>query len=168
MPLSLFSDVAEESNDCLVLQNEVIHKPTLSTGYSFNTQGSGIPIHDLISNLYSQAQLNTVDSTRKVAENGVHFPSTVAVTTPLDGGDIGDDGSWEYIDASSENEVKERLPTAIPGNMFQKQTEILPELQTYIDFYEQLRDSLCFLLSWQLDELKVCVLLKIFICYSGL
>lgn len=168
LPLSLFSDDPEESNDCLDFQNEVVHKPTLSSGYSFNNQGSVIPIHDLISNLYSQAQLTTVDSTRKVAENGVHFPSTVEVITPLDRDDIEDDGSWEYIDALSENGVKERLPTAIPGNMFQKQTEILPELQTCVDFYEQLRDSLYFLLSCQLDELKVCVLLKIFIRYSGL
>ncbi|CAO2836668.1 unnamed protein product [Amaranthus hypochondriacus] len=154
LPLSLFSDDPEESNDCLDFQNEVVHKPTLSSGYSFNNQGSVIPIHDLISNLYSQAQLTTVDSTRKVAENGVHFPSTVEVITPLDRDDIEDDGSWEYIDALSENGVKERLPTAIPGNMFQKQTEILPELQTCVDFYEQLRDSLYFLLSCQLDELK--------------
>lgn len=155
LPQSLFSADTEESSDCFDLQNEVVHMPTLGPGNSFSEQNSVISINDLISKLYSQTQLtSSVDSTLKPAENGVHSPAEITVTTPLGEDDDWDDGSWEFKGAYSENGVVEQLSTAILGNMAQKQSEILPELQNYIDFYDQLRDSLCFLLSCQLDELK--------------
>ncbi|XP_021742477.1 uncharacterized protein LOC110708611 isoform X2 [Chenopodium quinoa] len=152
LPLSLFCDDSEESSDSLNLQNEVAQMPTLNPVNSFSGQKPAISIKDLVSNLYSEAQLtSSVDSTVKPAENGVHSPPKAAVTTSLDEDDDWDDDSWEFKGAYSDNGVGEQLSTAIPGNVAQKQ---LPELQIYIDFYDELRGSLCFLLSCQLDELK--------------
>ncbi|KNA06396.1 hypothetical protein SOVF_181530 isoform A, partial [Spinacia oleracea] len=155
LPLSLFSDGTEESSDCLNLQNEVVHLPSLSPGNSFSGQGSAISINDLISNLYSQAQLtSSADSTVKPAENEEHSHPKVTVPIPLEVDEDWNDGSWEFKGAESENGVEEQLSTAVPVNIAQKESEILPELQTYTEFYDQLRGSLCFLLSCQLDELK--------------
>uniref|UniRef100_A0A803KP81 Synergin gamma C-terminal domain-containing protein n=1 Tax=Chenopodium quinoa TaxID=63459 RepID=A0A803KP81_CHEQI len=152
LPLSLFCDDTEESSDPLNLQNEVAPMPTLTPANSFSGQKPVISIKDLVSNLYSQAQLtSSVDSTVKPAENGVQSPLNVAVTTSFEEDDDWDDDSWEFKGAYSDNGVGEQLSPAIPGYIAQKQ---LPELRIYMDFYDQLRGSLCFLLSCQLDDLK--------------
>ena len=155
MPLSAFSDGLEESRDSLTQQDEIFQMPTSVPSNGFNTQGQGLCIHDLLSNLYSQAQLtSSVGSNKNAGENGVHSPQKTDTTTMGDDDDW-DDNSWEFKHAVSETGIKEQSSSASPGTVPQILSETMTSLQICMDLYEKLRESLCILLSHQLNEEKV-------------
>ncbi|KAK9732574.1 hypothetical protein RND81_04G007300 [Saponaria officinalis] len=154
LPLSLFGDTTEETSETLNNSDELFHKRTSHLENGVSSQRSTVSIHDLISNMYSQAQSNhSVESDGKPAENGVHN-SQEKESPPLGGDDEWDEDSWEFKSALREAGVKESLSSAIPGNVAQIQFETSQNIQDYIDFYVELRNALCYLLSCQLDELQ--------------
>ncbi|GAB4855533.1 hypothetical protein Ancab_024153 [Ancistrocladus abbreviatus] len=150
LPLSLFSDGILESDD-----HQDVYVTASNTSNGISTQVSSIPIHDLISNLYGQAQHNSqtqhslsVDCDKKLTEFGPHSPKT-----ENGNGDF-DDGSWEFKDAFSEITVKEQSSIPRLGAVAQHLSAESSDLQVYVDLYTKLRDELCLLVSSLLDDVK--------------
>lgn len=152
LPLSLFSDGLEESSDSLTQQNEIFQKPTSVPRNGFNAQGLGLSIHDLLSDLYSEAQsTSSVDCNKSPAENGIHSPQKTEDTTTVGDDDDWDDNSWEFKDALSETGIEEQSSSASPGTVPQFLSEAMTSLQICMDLYVKLREFLCILLSHQLN-----------------
>ncbi|KAK9735409.1 hypothetical protein RND81_04G204200 [Saponaria officinalis] len=153
LPLSLFGQNTEENNETVNHSDEFVHKPTSDTGNGISGAGSVVSIHDLISNLYGQAQ-NTVSigSDGKPAENGAH--NSQEEESPSLDGDDERDNDWEFKDAFQETGVGEKPSNCISGNVAHIQFEASGNANNYIAFYTALREALCVLLSCQLDELQ--------------
>lgn len=152
LPLSLFSDALEESSDNLTQQDEIFQKPTSDPRNGFNAQGLRLSIHDLLSNLYSQAQPTlSVDRNKSPTEDGVHSPRKTEDTTTVGDDDDWDDNSWEFKDALSETGIEEQSSSASPGTVPQFLSEAMTSLQICMDLYVKLREFLCILLSHQLN-----------------
>ncbi|KAH9612376.1 hypothetical protein KSS87_005787 [Heliosperma pusillum] len=154
LPLSLFGDSTEETSETLNHSDELFHKQTSNPGNAFSGQSSMVSIHDLITNLYSQAQsVQSVGSKVELAENGVH--DIQEKESPSFGeDDEWDDNSWEFKGAFREAGVGEQPSSAISGSVAHIQLEVSQNVQDYIHLYTELRNSLCFILSSQLDELQ--------------
>ncbi|XP_057498745.1 uncharacterized protein LOC130783211 isoform X3 [Actinidia eriantha] len=72
LPLSIFGDDKLETDDSLKVQDVFAYKPSSYHGNGINSQGSNISIHDLLSNLYSQAeQIPCADNTAELIGNGL-------------------------------------------------------------------------------------------------
>ncbi|XP_057513364.1 uncharacterized protein LOC130795337 isoform X2 [Actinidia eriantha] len=72
LPLSIFGDDELETDDSLKVQDVFTYKPSSYQGNGINIQGSNISIHDLLSNLYSQAeQIPCADNTVELTGNGL-------------------------------------------------------------------------------------------------
>ncbi|GAB4835839.1 hypothetical protein Ancab_000755 [Ancistrocladus abbreviatus] len=152
LPLSLFSDGIVDSDDHH--QNALIYKPASSTTNGISTHSSAIPIHDLISTLYSQASHSfSLDSNKKSIENGLHSPK-MTDSHSVNGDDDFDDGSWEFKDAFSETTVNEQTGSPYPGVVAQNSSAKQSDLQVYVNFYAKLRFQLGLLVSSLLDDLK--------------
>ncbi|XP_074311558.1 uncharacterized protein LOC141647321 isoform X2 [Silene latifolia] len=154
LPLSLFGDSTEETSETLNHSNELFHKQTSNPGNGFSGQGSVVSIHDLITNLYSQAQsIQSVGSKVELAEDGVHNIQEKE-SPSLDEDDEWDSNFWEFKGSFREAGVEEQPSSAIPGSVAQIQLEVSQNVQDYIHLYTALRNSLCSLLSCQVDELQ--------------
>ncbi|KAL9235048.1 hypothetical protein vseg_009848 [Gypsophila vaccaria] len=155
LPLSFFGDSIEETTEALDHSDGLFHKHTSRPGNGLSGQGSMVPIHDLISNMYSQAQsIQLFGPDEKPAENGAHN-SLEKESTLLGGDDEWDEDSWEFKSAFRVSGVKETPSSGIPGNVTLIQLETSQNIQDYIDFYIKLKNALCYLLSCQLDELQI-------------
>ncbi|GFY91955.1 hypothetical protein Acr_08g0003510 [Actinidia rufa] len=104
LPLSIFGDDKLETDDSLKVQDGFTYKPSFYHGNGINSQGSNISIHDLLSNLYSQAeQIPCVDNTTELIGNGLDSSDEVLNPGPVNCDDDFDNASWEFKDASSQN-----------------------------------------------------------------
>ncbi|XP_052193434.1 uncharacterized protein LOC127801934 [Diospyros lotus] len=101
LPLSIFGDEEQELGDSLKLQDAFTFETLPHLRNGINSQGSVISIHDLISNLYSQAEIPPVDKTEELVGNRLDSSNEVLNPSPVNCDDDFDDASWEFQDAPS-------------------------------------------------------------------
>ncbi|KAL6989674.1 hypothetical protein U1Q18_015425 [Sarracenia purpurea var. burkii] len=150
LPLSIFGDNELETDESLNVQDAFSHKTFSHSRSGMNRQGSNVSIHDLISNLYSQAgKIPSVNNIEKNAGNGLDFSDEVLNPSLVNFDDDFDDASWEFKDASSQIRAVEHTSLCSPGDAPKKFSAKL-KLNNYVDFYCKLKDEL----SSHLDSVK--------------
>ncbi|XAR52584.1 hypothetical protein NMG60_11020730 [Bertholletia excelsa] len=154
LPLSIFGDEELETDDSLNAQDDFAQKLSSHPRSGVYGQGSNVSIHDLISNLYSQAaQTYSVNNTGKLPGNGLEFSDEVLNTGSENGDNDFDDASWEFKDAAPLARAIEPISVHIPGDAL----EISPTKSNptnYVDFYSKLKDELLFVCRCHLNGLK--------------
>ncbi|CAK9160131.1 unnamed protein product [Ilex paraguariensis] len=161
LPLSIFGDEEQVTDETLNVQDDFMHQP-VSHPRNVQRQGSTISINDLISNLYSQAeQIPSVGTMEKQTVNELSSTERMFDSNSVDGGDDFGDGSWEFKDASSQTRAENQTFFLSLGDAHQNISPKL-KLNNYVDFYCKLKDELCFVARCHLDGLKVDKINKIF------
>ncbi|KAI8027931.1 hypothetical protein LOK49_LG02G02117 [Camellia lanceoleosa] len=152
LPLSIFGDEELETDNSLNIEDAFTYTPSSHPRNGIGSQGSNISIHDLLSNLYSQAeQIPSVDKTEKLTGYGLDSCDKVLDPSLVKCDDDFDDASWEFRDASSQTRDQTSLHS--PGEAHQKFSTKL-KLNNYVDFYCKLKDKLSFVCKCHLDSLK--------------
>ncbi|CAL5330263.1 unnamed protein product [Camellia sinensis] len=152
LPLSIFGDEELETDNSLNIEDAFTYAPSSHPRNGISSQGSNISIHDLLSNLYSQAeQIPSVDKTEKLTGYGLDSSDKVLDPSLVKCGDDFDDASWEFRDASSQTRDQTSLHS--PGEAHQKFSTKL-KLNNYVDFYCKLKDELSFVCKCHLGSLK--------------
>ncbi|KAI4349989.1 hypothetical protein L6164_010522 [Bauhinia variegata] len=181
LPLSIFGDETPDIDDRSVYQDFSSYAPTSSIRNSFNNPSSNLSINDLIWNLYSQPQQKaSPNSTPKAMENGVHETPAVSDPSLVNREDDFNDGSWEFIGASSGNRLNSELSNAgngfendslefkdtFSGTRSQDQVSVIDHRNSpmqssakieslgYVDLYCKLKDELCNAILCHLQNLK--------------
>ncbi|KAH7845357.1 hypothetical protein Vadar_001102 [Vaccinium darrowii] len=109
LPLSIFGDDELETDDSPNVQGAFTFKPCYPRN-GLNSQGSNIPINDLISNLYSQAeQIPPVESTGIHTGNGLDSSDEVKDLSTMNSDDDFEDASWDFKDASIQTSSVDEL-----------------------------------------------------------
>lgn len=76
--MSIFREEKLETDDPLILQDFSAFTPTSQLRDLIRSASPNIPINDLLSSLYSQAEQNTsVTHTLIASDNEVHFTTTI-------------------------------------------------------------------------------------------
>ncbi|XP_028098684.1 uncharacterized protein LOC114298328 isoform X2 [Camellia sinensis] len=152
LPLSIFGDEELETDNSLNIEDAFTYAPSSHPRNGISSQGSNISIHDLLSNLYSQAeQIPSVDKTEKLTGYGLDSSDKVLDPSLVKCGDDFDDASWEFRDASSQTRDQTSLHS--PGEAHQKFSTKF-KLNNYVDFYCKLKDELSFVCKCHLGSLK--------------
>ncbi|GAB2287338.1 hypothetical protein Dimus_021717 [Dionaea muscipula] len=170
LPLSLFSFRTVDYDDNH--QDAVVHNLSSDPKIGVSNQGAaGISIHDLISTLYSEALPNG-----QVLHSSSAIPGTIPTESVVqssqmlessransdyysddDDDDDDDDDSWEFKDAFSDTTVKQQQQQPLsPKQALDRQlsTESSNIQACVVDLYTKLRDELCVLVFYHLDDLK--------------
>ncbi|KAL7235154.1 hypothetical protein ACSBR1_018616 [Camellia fascicularis] len=152
LPLSIFGDEELETDNSLNIEDAFTYTPSSHPRNGIGSQGSNISIHDLLSNLYNQAeQIPSVDKTEKLTGYGLDSSDKVLDPSLVKCDDDFDDVSWEFRDASSQ--TRDQTSLHGPGEAHQKFSTKL-KLNNYVDFYCKLKDKLSFVCKCHLDSLK--------------
>lgn len=157
--MSIFSDGKLESDDSSILQDISSFTPTSNLKSDIQSPGSNISINVLISTLYTQAEQNaSVNNMPKESDHGTHSTSTVFESDLGDCDDF-DDDSWDFKDAISGTRAEDQT-SDIDLVDSQKKLSSTLELNDCIDFFCKLKDELCSIALYHLDNLKVGNLLR--------
>ncbi|KAF5952239.1 hypothetical protein HYC85_010183 [Camellia sinensis] len=152
LPLSIFGDEELETDNSLNIEDAFTYAPSSHLRNGISSRGSNISIHDLLSNLYSQAeQIPSVEKTEKLTGYGLDSSDKVLDPSLMKCDDDFDDASWEFRDASSQTRDQTSLHS--PGEAHQKFSTKL-KLNNYVDFYCKLKDELSFVCKCHLGSLK--------------
>ncbi|GKV08974.1 hypothetical protein SLEP1_g20541 [Rubroshorea leprosula] len=153
LPLSIFGDIEPETDDPLTYHDVSTNRPA-SSKVGMKNPGSNMPIKDLISTLYSQAEQNASINHRD-GPNENKFGSTQREVAPdlIQADDGFDDDSWEFKGALSGSGVKNHRSVLGVGDSF-KWSLTKGEMNDYVDFYLKLKDELCFVALSHVDSLK--------------
>lgn len=125
-----------------------------STSYAKNSnKSSSIPINDLITSLYNEADQNTSVNQIGKASNG-QINSSVVESDLIVSDDEFDDSSWEFKDASCRDEDKNSSSALALGESC---TTVVSrsELNECIELYCKLKDALCSIVLRHIDNLQV-------------
>ncbi|PSS10144.1 Duffy receptor beta form like [Actinidia chinensis var. chinensis] len=154
LPLSIFGDDELETDDSLQVQDVFTYKPSSYQGNGINIQGSNISIHDLLSNLYSQAeQIPCADNTVELTGNGLDSLDEVLNPSAVNCDNDFDNASWEFKDASSQNTAVDQTSLCSLEDANEEYSTKL-KLNNHLDFYCKLKDELSFVCRCHLYSLK--------------
>ncbi|GFZ02952.1 hypothetical protein Acr_15g0015600 [Actinidia rufa] len=154
LPLSIFGDDELETDDSLKVQDVFTYKPSSYLGNGINIQGSNISIHDLLSNLYSQAeQIPCADNTVELTGNGLDSSDEVLHPSAVNCDNDFDNDSWEFKDASSQNTAVDQTSLCSLEDANEEYSTKL-KLNNHLDFYCKLKDELSFVCRCHLYSLK--------------
>lgn len=164
LPLSFFGDGENETDDPLDYQDALTSNTAPSIKESPKKSfGSSIPITDLISSLYSQAELNTsVNHTQSPSDKNLGSTQDVDDSDLIDGDGDFDDDSWEFKAAFSGTVRENQISNPAHGDSHMKYSTKV-EQKDYEDFYSKLKDGLFLVAQCHLDNLKVGRFLRSFL-----
>ncbi|KAL3591228.1 hypothetical protein D5086_009868 [Populus alba] len=154
LPLSIFGDEEEDSNDPVSYQDISSELPDSKPIDGIKSPHSNFAINDLISSLYSQAEQNTAIITgQNPSGNGLSLINAIKESNLAGDNDDFDDDSWEFKVASSGTRAEDQASFIGLGEAntdYSSKTE----LNDYVDFFCKLKEELLCLALCHLDNLK--------------
>ncbi|KAH6772497.1 hypothetical protein C2S51_010901 [Perilla frutescens var. frutescens] len=151
IPLSIFGDEEPESGSSSSdVQDLFLHR-SVSAEKSDHIASSVNSINDMISNLYSQAEKASTNTTHNMTETQLNPSSEVSSSNLVDDDDD-DDSSWDFKDAS-QMRVDSEASLSSTGDTYRSISSKL-KLDNYLDFYSKLKEELCFVMKHHIDRLK--------------
>ncbi|KAF5740070.1 hypothetical protein HS088_TW11G00134 [Tripterygium wilfordii] len=152
LPLSLFGEEEQETDDSMDYQDFAAYSLTSDPKDGFKRPASNVPISDIISSLYSQAEDKRADDNTQNPQESVLLPKETPIDTGLiSSDDILDDNSWEFKGAFSGVRADETFVNSI-READNNSTQIQPNV--YVEFYSKLKDELQFVALCHLDDMK--------------
>ncbi|XP_059439592.1 uncharacterized protein LOC132172158 isoform X1 [Corylus avellana] len=154
LPMAIFSDRNLDSDDPFILKDASTVTPASNPRDSIKSPGSNISISDLISSLYSQAEQNaSVNHIPKASDHGMHSTTTMLESDLVNTDDDFDEDSWDFKAAISGTRAEDGSSDIDLVDSEKKLSTTL-ELNDCVDFYCKLKDELCSVVLYHLDNLK--------------
>ncbi|PIN12260.1 hypothetical protein CDL12_15132 [Handroanthus impetiginosus] len=152
IPLSIFGNEEPTNGGTSDVQDVFMHQAT-SNQRNSGTPTSVISISDLISSLYSQAELtSSINNIEKLTTAPLSLPDVVSGSNLVNDGDHHDYSSWDFKDASQKRVNGESSARSVGETYPSIHSEL--KLNNYLDFYSKLKEELCFVAKCHLETLK--------------
>lgn len=129
-----------------------MHK-SISSERSDRITGRVNSIHDMISNLYSQADQTSSTTTVHNDTQSQLNPSSVVSSSNLVDDDDDDDSSWDFKDASPIG-IDDEASHSSTGDTYRSISSKL-KLDSYLGFYLKLKEELCSAVKHHIYRIKV-------------
>ncbi|OAY44089.1 uncharacterized protein LOC110620221 isoform X2 [Manihot esculenta] len=153
LPLSLFGDEETEADDP-VIDQDISAQFTSDQRVGVKNPYFNIPINDLISRLYSQAEQSTsVNREQSLSENGLDSTKTVMSSNLGNANHDFDYDSWEFQDASAGARAEDQFSViGLQESHTKYSTKI--ELNDYVELFSKLKKELYYIALCHLENLK--------------